>query len=70
MKKIILKFQLQVAFFHLFSGFYQFFKCQPYFKPPPLIFQKRYQNSVVRFCREFIDEENKENQKEIGVKIH
>ena len=37
-----------------FWGFYPFFSCQPNFKLPPLIFQKWYQNSLVRFCREIL----------------
>ena len=57
--------QIPIAsFFSLLSIFILFLVLT---KLPPLIFQKWYQNSVVRFCREFIDEENEENRKEIGV---
>ena len=70
MEKMILKFQLQVAFFHLFFRFLPVFQVSTILQTTATNFPEVISKFYNKFCREFIDEENKENQKEIGVKIH
>ena len=66
LEKIILKLQLQVAFFTFLSVFSRSSSAN-HTSNYRHSFSR---NSAEQFCREFIDEENKENRKEIGVKIH